>query len=193
MPDSIYQSAARRYMPRRIKVLFLAESPPHVEEHECPRYFYFDELTSRDYLFRHMMEVLLPEEFRACLDTDSKVYALVPFRDRCGYFLADVCEDPIRNMHDRPARESVMQDCLQTLPDRLHSLISTTTPIVLIGRHFLRIAHSDLQRRGFYVYGTEPLPYPGYSGRNIVQFQSELCTALSILNRRHPGLCVCRQ
>lgn len=47
--------AAEKYRPAEIKLLLVAEAPPGAEE----RYFYFQDVTSNDWLFRGVVEVLL--------------------------------------------------------------------------------------------------------------------------------------
>jgi hypothetical protein len=47
--------AAKQYKPDRVRVLLVAEAPPAADD----RYFYFEEVTSNDWLFLGVAEVLL--------------------------------------------------------------------------------------------------------------------------------------
>ena len=58
-----YKEAAEYYRPAKIKLLFIAESPPHVEDTEELRYFYFEKLFQYDFLFKSIAEVILPNDF----------------------------------------------------------------------------------------------------------------------------------
>jgi len=61
--SNIYLRAAFKYKPKKIKILFIAESPPHKDEDGILRYFYFETLFSKDDLFRSITEVILPKEY----------------------------------------------------------------------------------------------------------------------------------
>jgi hypothetical protein len=63
MSIELYEKAAKRFKPDKIKILFIAESPPFKKEGEEPRYFYFENVKGNDFLFRSIMEVLFPEEY----------------------------------------------------------------------------------------------------------------------------------
>ncbi len=93
MPDlSVYSEAAALYRPAKVKLLWIGESPPRVQEGEEPRYFYFETLSGRDSFFREVVKAMFG--WGAVPGTGrSKVNALRRFRD-AGAFLIDLCNAP---------------------------------------------------------------------------------------------------
>ena len=78
--------AARRFKPRKVELLLVAEAPPGTLE----RYFYFPEVTEHDSLFRYVARAILKiEPTRA-----NKAELLGQLRDR-GVFLIDLKRDPV--------------------------------------------------------------------------------------------------
>jgi len=60
--EPIYKKARDKYKPDKIKVLFIAESPPFKKENQKLRYFYFEDVKQHDNLFKSIMVVVFPEE-----------------------------------------------------------------------------------------------------------------------------------
>jgi hypothetical protein len=79
------RTAAKKYQPKRVRLLLVAESPPAGNE----RYFYFEDADSRDPLFEEVCAVL----FEAV--PDDKVTALKELRRR-GVFVAELKPDAPR-------------------------------------------------------------------------------------------------
>jgi hypothetical protein len=52
------EAAARKYIPKRVDLLLVAEAPPAADD----RYFYFEHVHSDDWLFLGVAEVLLGEK-----------------------------------------------------------------------------------------------------------------------------------
>jgi hypothetical protein len=93
MPNlQLYADAAAKYRPAKVRLLWVAEAPPSVPEDEPPRYFYFEEMSRHDSLFREVMRAVFPGA-RIPFSGESKVPLLERFRD-AGGFLVDVCKDP---------------------------------------------------------------------------------------------------
>lgn len=172
---SIYHRAAKRYIPNEIKILFIAESPPHYNEGEKPRYFYFDELNGKDYLFRNIMKVLLPKELKTALETRNKIPALLAFC-HMGYFLIDAVNHSINKL---PLNERVGEISreLPSLLDRVERLIRKKTPIILIKKTTLGIVQRKLLSLGYFLCYPEPLPFPAFGKQT--DFQESLLEALS--------------
>lgn len=55
--NNLIDSARLKYRPQQIKVLFVAEAPPENTE----RFFYYERITEKDYLFINLVRVLYPE------------------------------------------------------------------------------------------------------------------------------------
>jgi hypothetical protein len=77
--------AAQKYRPDHTRLLIVGEAPPSCVQ----RYFYFEDVTSDDWLFRGAVKVVL-DEVPSRLD---KAAQLARFRDQ-GVQLLDLKEDP---------------------------------------------------------------------------------------------------
>jgi hypothetical protein len=89
------QRAAEKYKPDRVRVLLVAEAPPAADD----RYFYFEEVTSHDWLFLGVAEVLL----RRKPARREKPASLKELQEM-GLFLIDLKLDPVDGS---PLHESV--------------------------------------------------------------------------------------
>jgi hypothetical protein len=135
-------AAARRWQPDRIELLLVAEAPPSALD----RYFYFEDVSTHDSLFRHVVEGVLGEK-----PTRDKPPYLEALRER-GVFLVDLSVDPFR--HRREA-----------LPRGVHDLVRRATAlqprhVVLIATGVYDTAYGPLQRAGLPVVDAR-LPFPG--------------------------------
>ena len=177
---SIYLDAAQRYLPLRdrIKALIIAESPPYHGEGERPRYFYFNELTGKEYLFRNIMRVILPGELAIAERTKDKVPALRFFCDKLNFFLIDACDYPINNLSTR-FRIKEIEKGLTALVERVEGLVSKTTPIILIKRSTLGVVQAELSDRGYFLCRPRPLAFPTYGNQN--KFRLEFREALRVV------------
>ena len=84
----MYSKAAADYTPRRVKLLWIAEAPPR----DSSRYFYFEEMSQYDWLFRGIMKAMFPSSDIPG-QGDDKSGLLDVFKEK-GAFLIDLCEDP---------------------------------------------------------------------------------------------------
>ena len=138
------QREARKYKPSSIDLLLVAEAPPQ----ELSRYFYFEEVTVQDSLFRYVArEVLGVEPTRA-----NKAELLVQLRDR-GVFLIDLKPDPEDG--------SPLTDYVSELVRRCQEL--RPAKIILIKVTLYDVAYASLARAELPVVN-ERIPFPG-SGR----------------------------
>src|SRR2546423_1064164 len=81
------ERAARKYRPRRVKLLLVAEAPPSALD----RYFYFEDVREHDSLFRYVAQVLLKTQ----PTREAKRELLSRLRDR-GVFLIDLKQEPVK-------------------------------------------------------------------------------------------------
>ena len=78
-------------MPRRTRVLFVAEAPPLSLE----RYFYFEEVRNGDWLWIALMKELFPVEWgETSKERKRKREWLAKFKEN-GYLLIEAVEEPI--------------------------------------------------------------------------------------------------
>lgn len=59
-----YESASRKYLPKKIKILFVAESPPHYEDEDSAQYFYFEKVIKAELLFYTLIKAIYDVEFK---------------------------------------------------------------------------------------------------------------------------------
>jgi hypothetical protein len=150
------EQAAARYRPQRTRVLFVAEAPPDSED----RYFYFEEVYDRDYLWLALMKALYGEEFhRPARERTRKAYWLRRFQED-GCQLIDAVKEPLSGGHSKRVRtiraqkaESVSE--AMEIDPRYIVLIKSTV------WQALAPAYRDARLR---VVNEGPLPFPS-SGR----------------------------
>ena len=173
MSVEMYEEAAEKYKPDKIKTLFIAESPPFEKKGEEPRYFYFEDVKKRDFLFRSIMEVLFPEEYNDFKESDKKatkkkVPLLKKFKEGC-FFLIDACDEPI-NQHKN--RDFFIGKDFQKLVERIKGLIHKDAEIILIKKNIFDLLFKELKDRGFNVINTGHLDFP--SSGNQLKFKKKL-------------------
>lgn len=154
----IYEEAAKKYKPEKIKILFIAESPPYCESRK-ERYFYFETYVGKDYLFNEIMKVLFPEEYEHYLnDKNDKTKLLTLFKEK-HYFLIDACDYPINKMK-RLIRNNAIKENSCNLCEKIESLVSEDTEIILITKYVYVILCDELKRRKFNVLNKEFMDFP---------------------------------
>jgi len=171
--EPIYKKARNKYKPvkpNKIKVLFIAESPPFKKEKQKLRYFYFKDVTQYDYLFKSIMEVIFPKE-----KNRDKVALLNKFREN-GYFLIDACEYPINQHKSGKIRKYhiLIKENLLNLKERIETLTDSETKIILIKKNIFQLL-CDKQKlnQEYNVINIEYLVFPSRKN-NILTFKKKL-------------------
>jgi hypothetical protein len=135
------QQASARYRPERIDTLLVSEAPPSALD----RFFYFEDVTTHDSLFRHVVEAVLGER-----PTRDKAPYLDEMRER-GWFLIHVSADPFRDRAVLPALlPDLLARCEELAPRR----------IVVVGAPLYDLVHGPMRDAGLPVVDVR-LPYPG--------------------------------
>jgi len=153
----IYEQAALNFKPKKIKTLFIAESPP--DEKKGRRYFYFENVIQYDYLFKSIMEVLYPKEYK----NHNKKELLTKFKED-GFFLIDAVEFPINNdeYSDKERNEIIKNNALKLIK-KIESLINKEDAnIILIKKNVYNLLADKIKVKGFNVLNTEFLNYPSH-------------------------------
>jgi hypothetical protein len=152
-----YERAPRRYRPKPIKILFIAEAPPA----NPLRFFYFDKVKDHDWLFIALMRWLY-EEAR-----DAEVTELRERKPKFlrrfaadGYYLIDACETPIPKNAAASAKRRILAASLGALTNKLRKLSSRDTRIVLISSTVYRVCYTPLRASGLNVVNTELIDFP---------------------------------
>lgn len=166
-PDAVvekYRVAARRYRPAdRIRVLFIAESPPFVRPGGWPSYFFFEDSAS-ELLFATVIYALYGVEYRKDPAKKAELLRRLQFN---GYWLIDVAEHPI---NDVPAkkRPAVLREHVPSLLSRLAELkrdgvLHDSTGLALIKKDVWSTVEPVLSEKGYRVLNrAAPIGFPGY-------------------------------
>lgn len=136
--------AAKKYQPDKIKLLLIAEAPPKSED----RYFYYENVTEQDSLFRYVVRcVLNTEPIR-----DQKAEQLNALKN-AGVFLIDSVTIPLQKgekLKDFINKDSLVSRCQNLNPQA----------IVLIKANVYDEVFDALKNEGLPVVD-ERIPFPG--------------------------------
>jgi hypothetical protein len=169
------ERARRRYRPKPIKVLFVAEAPPASPQ----RFFYFDKVKAHDGLFLALMRWLYEE---------ARDAELIELRERKpeflrrfaadGYYLVDASETPMPKNAAASTKRRMLSGSLTILKKTLRKLSSEETRIVLISSAVFRVCYAPLRASGLNVINTELMDFPSTGhqrefGRKLGQLLDE--------------------
>lgn len=127
------ESAALKYLPEKIEVLLVAEAPPN----DAYRYFYFEDVSSHDHLFRAVSKVILGKTPNRA----SKALYLEELKKR-GIFLIDLKIDPMDGSDLKQYVPDLLLRCRALNPRRIvlikatvfdaayHALVKDGLPVV---------------------------------------------------------------
>ena len=151
MPSkSHYRKLRQKYLPEKIKLIFLLESPP-----ASGGYFYDPDGTPTEQLFSAMMKLI---DYRP----ESKTDGLKEFAKR-GYVLADATYSPVNHIkNERKRNEAILKD----LPDLIDDLRSMTgrqrVKLILVKANICQMLAGPLKAVGFNVINNGVIvPFPG--------------------------------
>ena len=153
--------ATRKYQPKNVELLLVAESPPKAPE----RHFYFEDVRQHDLLFRYVAKVILGE----MPTRDNKAEVLAALKER-GVLMIDLRPDPI---DDTP-----VTDYVPDLLPRVRAL--KPKKIVLIKVRVFDAAYQRLRDEGLPVVDVR-VPFPGRGQQ--AKFEQTFAEAL----KRKPG------
>ena len=125
MPNNtkIYIEQRNFYKPDKIKFVFIFESPP-----VNGGYFYDDNGSEKEILFRNMMLTLFNTNF------PNKKIGLTMFK-KYGFILVDLSYIPVNGEKNQKKRKDILESQFLTLKKDLKLLVSDNTKIVLVMRH----------------------------------------------------------
>jgi hypothetical protein len=161
--------ARRRFRPRRIRVLFVAEAPPA----DPTRFFYFENVRKGDSLFIELIRLLYPDaRSLSAKDLRSRKSRLLEKFAADGYYLIDASSRSIPKGTTLAEKRVLLRVSLPTLLKDAKRLISTHTQTVLITRSVYDVCREPLERVGIRLLNTEMIDFPG-SG-NQLRFRKKL-------------------
>ncbi|MGH2556544.1 MAG: hypothetical protein ACRDHO_12605 [Actinomycetota bacterium] len=156
--------AARRFKPRSIRLLLVAESPPSATD----RYFYFTDVAKHDGLWAETMKHFYAEDFGPVAIERARKEEWLRKLQAQGLFLIDAVKEPIAGSHTARVR------IIRSQADALVSEIGRLEPrgIVLIKSTVWEALHEIFEDEELPVLNRGPIPFPG-SGQQR-RFHEEL-------------------
>lgn len=138
-------------------MLFIAEAPPLATD----RFFYFESVTTHDWLFLALMRCLYQEarDIETIVLRARKAEFLTRFAAD-GYFLIDATDDPIPKECSVRERLRRITEGVPALVGKARSFASSGTRIVLISGSVFRACAVSLKTAGFNVLNTEAVDFP---------------------------------
>ena len=169
MPDD-YRSAANRYRPKPVRVLFIAESPPAYSIESRKSYFFFEENPGGDLLFSTIVHAVLEIRYRKS-DGVPKKSILQCFQEN-GNWLMDAVEHPINKLNGKRTSDNVRKEYIDREKSNLLARISalraengdTDITIVLVKNLVYECLAQPLRQSGYYVPQVGPIGFPRYYG-----------------------------
>ena len=165
-----YRSAASRYRPERVRVLFIAESPPACLPESPKSYFFFEKNPGGDILFTTIVQAVLDIRYRKRYGV-SKEHVLRSFKAN-EFWLMDAVEYPINNIYGKRTSDSIRKGHINRGKSNLLARLSalreengdTDITIVLIKNLVYECLAQPLRQSGYYVPQVGPIGFPRYYG-----------------------------
>ena len=167
---SMYRNQAEKYMPDKIKVLFIAESPPAPDKNGRRSYIYFD--TAKQEILLTTLTTAVFGDGNCFTKNDIKSDFLNRLKDE-GYFLIDTVEYPINSIKGKN-REPIIREESEKLLVRLNELkhrnkIDSSTKIILIKVSVFNALHRLLKEHGYNILNSKKIDFPKYyNDRDVV-------------------------
>ena len=173
-----YAKARRKYRPARIRILFVAESPP-----SSGGYFYFPKTVGKDHLFRETMKALRfwPRDRPMGRGIDKR-----PFLERfCarGFFLIDTCPLPVDKLPTKTRANAIGEGAL-TIASRVRQL--NPGNVVVIKKTIFHPVSDSLVQAGLgnKILNKKPLPFPSHGNQQSFRNQlTRLIASQNMVNR----------
>ncbi|MBI2246807.1 MAG: hypothetical protein HYU65_02550 [Armatimonadetes bacterium] len=167
----VYEDARRKYRPLRIKYLLVAESPPA----DPNRFFYFEDVRTRDSLFLETMKVLYPVDFKTAAETRRRKSEFLRRFMEDGFYLIDAVDRPLGRV-SRPEKMRTVRQAVPALLQKVRNCDGTSVRVVLISSLIYSICNRPLRDSGFEVANDQAISFPS-SGRQL-EFRRKFQEAL---------------
>jgi len=151
-----FRKARDRYRPTKVRLLWIAESPP-----TSGSYFYYQKTTGRDHLFRETMRAVglwpMKEIMRKGVDKNP---LLESFQSK-GFFLIDTCSYPVDKLSNSERRRAVLDGTPGVV-----QMVSELTPngIIIVKSNIYEPVKHALESGGFAgkILNQRPLGFPSH-------------------------------
>lgn len=150
-----YAEAAAQYRPKKVRVLFIQESPPYAKE----RHFYFTGVTEHDDFWLNLMRFLYRADFGedTTLERQRKGEWLKRFQ-RDGYWTIDASHDSI-SKGEHEERTEIIRGLA---PERIQEVRAIKPEqVVLVKKSVFDGLNEALRAAGLPVVNDVAVPYPG--------------------------------
>ncbi len=175
------EALRKQYLPSKIKVLFIAEAKPDADD----RFFYYDKVKTRDYLYLHMMYALY------CKTADDMQYLrdhkaefLNRFK-RDGYYLVDAV-DEIDSKMKSPQRTRAIKANANKKIVEVRELLDKhgdqNTKVVLIKATVFDGLY-DLMKSDFNIINDFKIYFPSSHKKNVENFLEGMRSVVLELHR----------
>ncbi len=159
-----FEKARRKYKPDRIEYLLVAETPP---KSDTNRFFYFEDIDKQDSLFLETIKVLYPEETK-CIETKEIRHRKQEFLNKFkndGFYLIDSLNKPFEEKYSTPKKVKLIQEGQKPLLEKIQSLLSEKTKVILIASPVFKANFEFLRKNGIPVINKEAIDFPGSGGQ----------------------------
>lgn len=144
-----YIKQRNKYLPQKIKLVFVFESPP-----SSNMYFYNDSGRPSEPLFRVMMKTVFNRTF------ETKKEGLKNFSAK-GFILVDPIYKPVDKIDDELADQEILKNYKNFIADLNSLMVNKNTPIVLVKANIHKILSQKLISDEFNVINKDyNIPYP---------------------------------
>lgn len=181
-----YKEEAEKFRPYdKIKLLFIAESPPPFSKENDKRYFYYKDTTKHDNLFRETTNLLLSPS-----EQDIGKYEKLKRLQELGFYLIDACQAPIKKSTRPNEKKKIIRANIEDLFKRLKNLekpptnLDKSTPIVLITKPVYCIVLPYLLLERYNVLNAKYMEFVNFprGGNNTLLFRKKLKKLLPFIN-----------
>ena len=125
------EALRKHYLPSKIKVLFVAEAKPDAAD----RFFYYDKVTTRDYLYLHMMYALYGKTHDDMQYLRAHKAEFLSRFKQDGYYLVDAVDEISASMSSPKRTKAIKANAANKIAE-IRELLSThgdqNTKVVLI-------------------------------------------------------------
>lgn len=145
-----YKELRNRFLPKKIKMIFIFESPP-----SGGGYFYNPEGKISEVLFRAMMQSVLEA------NPSTKEEGLKKFAEE-GFVLINPIYEPVDKLPDKKADELILKNYSNFLLDLKKTIDEDySIPIILVKANICRILETPLKKDGFNILNKGMvIPFP---------------------------------
>ncbi len=159
MNKDYYLRLRNKYLPNKLKYIFVLESPPALG-----KYFYDESGKISEPLFKAMMELL-------AFNPKNKGEGLRLFQKN-GYFLVDATYQPVNKLKGKKRTDVVLCHFRELVEDLKKLRADRQIPIILVKANICRMLDRRLTQEGFVVQNkgvVVPFPSNGWQKRFLEQ------------------------